>query len=223
MVKRVLSLAVGCLVAAMPSLAQEINKVSFLPTGTMLRATITNAIFSYNLTTPVIAELDEGGAFKDRLVLPPHTKLLGRAMVLKSHDRVNVEFDRAVLPDGTELDIGGLALSPDGSAGIKGKVEKYKDSAVASAALKGAVTGLTTMTSAAINPVAAQTGQAVAEETVRQVDTTQQEVDTSISIPGFTRCFVYLERRLELKSKEEEANGTRNPERAGQLYPNRKP
>lgn len=184
----------ACLIS--PARAQGKKKL-FLPTGTQLRSTITNAIFSYNLATPVIAELEEGALFLNRIVLPPKTRLLGRALVLKSHDRVNVEFDMAVLPDGREIAISGMALSPDGSGGLKGRVDRYKDSAVASAALKSVVLGATAMATSGVNPIAAQTGQAAADEAVKDIDLSHEQVDTSISIPAFTRCLIYLSRRVE--------------------------
>lgn len=207
MVKSMIAMLMAILLAV-PLHAQDGKPAQalFLPTGTQIRITITNAIFSYNLATPVAGELESGASFLGRMVLPEKTKLLGRALILKSHDRLNIEFDLAVMPDGREVPLSGIALSPDGSAGIKGKVEKHKDSAVASAALKGAILGAAAMTSAAVNPMAAEAGQAVAEEATKTIDLSNQQVDVSISVPAFTRCLVHLTKRLELNPTEENKN-----------------
>lgn len=187
--------------------AQEKGKdAPFLPTGTVVRATITNAIFSYNLTTPVVAQLDEGASFPEgRLVLPPKTKLIGTAMVVKSHDRVNIEFGLAVLPEGREVEISAIALWPDGSAGIKGTVKKHKDSMVASSALKGAILGGSAMVSAAAaNPALAEATQTAARDAAQEIDLSREQVDTSITVPVFTRCLVFLNRRLEIGERPKE-------------------
>ena len=179
----------------------------FLPTGTILRVTITNAIFSFNLATPVIAELDEDASFnKGGVVFPKKTRFLGQALVLKSHDRVNITFSLAVLPDGKEIKLTGLALSPDGSAGIQGKVDKQKDSAIASAALKGAIMGAAAITSQADDSITAQASQSAAQETANAIDTSTGNIDTSIWIPAFTRCLMYLNRRVDLSKKDNGLN-----------------
>jgi type IV secretory pathway VirB10-like protein len=49
---------------------------------------------------------------------------------VKSLDRINVRFDLLVLPDGREKRIQAIALSEDGAAGIKGKVDKHTDKKV---------------------------------------------------------------------------------------------
>jgi hypothetical protein len=54
-----------------------------------------------------------------------------------------------------------------------------------------------------LNPVAGQAGQAMADETVREIDTSAANIDTSISVPGFTKCLVFLNKRLDLESNEE--------------------
>ena len=116
----------------------------FLNTGTEIKATIRNAIFSYNLQTPIIAVVDVDASCTKNgyAVLPKGTRLLGTADILKSDDRVNIRFSVAVLPNGREFAISGLALSPDGSAGVKGTVKEYKDLRVMSSAASGALLGV---------------------------------------------------------------------------------
>ena len=93
----------------------------FLNTGSEIKATIRNAIFSYNLQTPIIAVVDVDAACTKNgyTILPKGTRLMGTADILKSDDRVNIHFSVAVLPNGREFAVSGIALSPDGSAGVK--------------------------------------------------------------------------------------------------------
>ncbi|MBI2071190.1 MAG: hypothetical protein HYT79_11385 [Elusimicrobia bacterium] len=180
----------------------------FLPTGSLLRVVVNHSIYSYNLDVPVIAELESDAQYCQPLenqecygvVLPRKTKILGRALILKSHNRVNVEFYGAVLPDGREIIISGLALSPDGSAGLIGKVRRHKDSMVASAALKGALTGAAAA-SAGENPVAAGAADSLALEAAKEVDLAREKVDTSIETPPFARALIYLLQRIEIPAE----------------------
>ncbi|MFC1521878.1 TrbI/VirB10 family protein [Elusimicrobiota bacterium] len=187
----------------------QIESARFLPTGTQIKATVTNAIFSYNLEVPVIAELESEAKYCDPtdpkicrpVVFPSKTKLIGRALILKSNNRVNVDFHLAVLPDGTEVAISAIALSPDGSAGIRGKVKKHKDSLVASAALKGAIAGAARVAGTAANPVTGEATNELADVAIEEIDFSREKVDTSIEVPAFTRCLVYLLSRIEIPEK----------------------
>mgnify|MGYP000533673588 CR=1 FL=1 len=99
----------------------------FLHTGFMFDAVLKTAIFSFNLATPVIAETEYDITFLDRVMIPKKTKIIGYADVLKTIDRVNVFFHTIVFPDGSEIKFSGMALTTDGSAGIPGKVKKYRE------------------------------------------------------------------------------------------------
>lgn len=98
----------------------------FLHTGFMFDAVLQTAIFSYNLESPVIAETEYDIIYQNKVVVPKSTKLIGYASVLKSGDRVNVFFHTVVFPNGQEINVQGLALHTDGSAGIPGKVDKQR-------------------------------------------------------------------------------------------------
>lgn len=200
MVSLIVHVSVALLLAARPwqVLAQPSTGTAarFLPSGSMVKASLLTAIFSFNSPSPVIARLDGPATFRDKQVLPADTKLLGTAGIVKIHDRVAVTFTKAVLPDGTEIEISGVALSPDGSGGIQGTVRKHRDSIVASAALRGGILGAAALVAQTPNPVTAQAGQSLAEEAVREVDLAGQSVDVSVTVPAFTRLLVYLANRL---------------------------
>ncbi|MBI2118967.1 MAG: TrbI/VirB10 family protein [Elusimicrobia bacterium] len=175
----------------------------FLSAGQEIKATIQNAIFSFNLQTPIIAIVDEPAVcLKNGLIiLPKKTRLLGTAEVLKSDDRVNIRFNIAVLPNGREFEINGIALSPDGSAGIKGEVKEYKDIRLMSSALGGAMSGIGQAMVATLpgQPiVSGAIGGALTQGAQEAQTISNQKADVSISVPPFQKTLVFLSQRLSL-------------------------
>jgi len=176
----------------------------FLPTGTILKASTKNAIFSFNLEAPVVAELDEPAICPktNAVVLPQGTKLIGTASVLKSDDRVNVEFRLAVLPapSGKEYQIQGLILHPDGSAGLKGTVREYKEVRLMSSAAAGAVSGIgQAVATTAGQPIVGQAVGGALTAGATEIQTGMApKVDVSISVPPYQKCGVFLMNRLVL-------------------------
>lgn len=98
-----------------------------LPSGTKVPAFLLDRVFSFNVNAPVLAVVQKDFSWKEQVVIPKDSQFLGEASVLKSIDRINVSFNLLVLPDGREIRVHAMALSEDGSNGIKGKVEKHRD------------------------------------------------------------------------------------------------
>ena len=174
-----------------------------LPSGQEIRATIQNAIFSFNLQTPIVAVVDEPAVNpKNGLVIfPRKTRLLGTADILKSDDRVNIRFHVAVLPTGREFDISGIALSPDGSAGIRGTVKEYKDVRLMTSAVSGALSGVGQVVTTSLpgQPlVAGAIGGALTQVAQEAQNISNQKVDVSVSVPPFQKTIIFLTRRLSL-------------------------
>lgn len=103
------------------------NKHLGIATGSKLKAHLANAIFSFNVTSPVVAVVDEDFVKDDEVVVAKGTQFIGDAAVQKSRDRINVRFSVMVTPDGKETRVSAMALSLDGSGGIKGKVDRQSD------------------------------------------------------------------------------------------------
>mgnify|MGYP001597934411 CR=1 FL=1 len=76
---------------------------NFLHTGFAFDAVITNAIFSLNIETPIIALIEYDIVFNDKIVLPKGTKIIGASSIIKSDNRVNVIFKTAIFSDGSEI------------------------------------------------------------------------------------------------------------------------
>ncbi len=104
-----------------------------LASGTKIPALLGERVFSFNVDAPVVALVSRDFMTGEKTVIPKGSKVLGEANVLKSLDRINVRFQLLVLPDGREIRVNALALSEDGAAGIKGKVEKHTDMKMAKA------------------------------------------------------------------------------------------
>lgn len=171
----------------------------FLPTGFTFPARLVNAVYSYNVESPAIAVIERNVEYLKKVVIPAGTQVIGTVAIQQDHDRILVNFHTLVFPEGDELKFGGMALSLDGSAGIKGKVETHKDSAVANTVLRSFVAGTAQAISmTGVSPIAAQAAQGLSGEATRELDQQRpQVVNTSISVDAETGLRVYLPQRLE--------------------------
>lgn len=170
----------------------------FMPTGFSFPARLENAIYSYNAETPAIGIVERGIKYLDRVVIPAETRIIGAVSVQKSHDRVLVNWHTMVFPEGDEIKFSGIALSVDGSAGLKGKVETHKDSAVANTVLRSVVSGTqAALDITGISPIASQATQGVSQEALKELDLEKQQVTTSISIDSDVGLRVFINQRVE--------------------------
>jgi len=162
----------------------------FLPTGFVIPAHLENQIVSYNVERDVV--------YLSSVVIPTGTRLIGTVSVEQSHDRILVNFNDIVFPTGDEVRFSGMALSLDGSSGIEGKVQTYKDSAVANTVLRSFITGTqSALMYSGISPIATGATQGLTGEATKELDTQRQQVTTSITVEAQTGLQVYLNQRLE--------------------------
>lgn len=170
----------------------------FLPTGFTFPVRLENAVYSYNVETPAIAVVERDVTYLRRVVIPAGTRAIGTVAVLKSHDRVLVNFHTLVFETGDEVKFTGMALALDGSAGLKGKVETHKDSAVANTVLRSFVSGTqAALDVSGVSPIASSATGGIAQEAVKELDAQRQEVSESITIEAETGLRVYIPQRLE--------------------------
>jgi type IV secretory pathway VirB10-like protein len=170
----------------------------FLPTGFTFPVRLENAIFSFNVETPAIAVVERDVVYLKQVAIPAGTRAIGTVAVIKSHDRVLINFHTLVFETGDEVKFTGIALSLDGSAGLKGKVETHKDSAVANTVLRSLVSGTqAALDVSGVSPVASQATGGLAQEAVKELDTQRQEVTESITIEAETGLRIYIPQRLE--------------------------
>ncbi|MDO8757453.1 MAG: hypothetical protein Q7J64_05540, partial [Elusimicrobiota bacterium] len=84
--------------AKFTSVTQKITSKTnyFLPTGFTFPVRLENAIFSFNVETPAIAVVERDVVYLRRVVIPAGTRAIGSVAVLKSHDRVLINFHTLV-------------------------------------------------------------------------------------------------------------------------------
>lgn len=170
----------------------------FLPTGFTFPARLSNAVYSYDVESPAIAVVDRNVEYLKKVVIPAGTQVIGTVSIQQDHDRILINFHTLVFPEGDEVKFGGMALSLDGSAGIKGRVEAHKDASVANTVLRSFVAGSAQAISmTGVSPIAAQAAQGLSNEATSALDTQRQQVTASISVDADTGLRVYLPQRLE--------------------------
>jgi len=168
----------------------------FLPTGFTFEAVIDGAIFSYNLLTPTVAIIEEDIDYLDDIVLPKGTRFIGVVQVAHSLDRINIDFQTCVFPDGQEIKINGMALSPDGSAGVKGKVEQHKDAVAAKVAMKSVLAGVQAG-AAATQSIEGSVATGLSQEASSSLDVQSPKTIESISIEERAPIKIFVRERTE--------------------------
>lgn len=168
-----------------------------IPSGTKIPAFVKDTIFSFNVAAPVSAVITKDFELDGKVIIPKDSKFLGEAGVLKSLNRINVRFELLILPDGSERRVQAIALSEDGSAGIKGRVSKQTDMRILKAVGETALAGVSLFAGGVsrdpyslednlrMNLAQNLTGQA--RQDLRNV-----KVETSVTVDGFTPIQVIL-------------------------------
>lgn len=165
--------------------------IAFFPTGFTFSALLPDAIYSYNTLAPVLAVVEDDVKFRDRVVLPKNTHLVGAAGTAHTLDRVNINWTLAVTPEGCEFPFFGLALSADdGSAGVKGKLEKHEDGIAATIALKSVLTGMQAAASV-VAPIEGAVTSGFSNEANQMLD---QNVSKSKSLES-----IYIHERMPIR------------------------
>jgi len=167
------------------------TKKYYMPTGFTFDGVLRTAIFSFNTNTPVIVETEFDVTYLGKVMIPKGSRLIGTSAIEKTDDRVNVTFHTIVFPNGEEIKFNGLALWTDGSAGIKGKVDKKK-----------AAIPVKVLLSAAANGAALATNNSVPNEMVKGLATDAQadlaaKQEVSVSVPKDIGILVYIVERTE--------------------------
>jgi len=163
----------------------------FMHTGFTFDAVLKTGIFSFNLATPVIAEIESDVSYLGKVVVPKGSKIIGTSSVVKSADRVNVNFNTVVFPNGYEIAFQGIALDTNGVAGIRGKVKKQRATLPAQVIL-GSV-GTAVGASTGLN-VAGEVTQAIAEGTRSEL---AEKQSYSIEVKQGNALQVYVNSRVE--------------------------
>jgi hypothetical protein len=91
-----------------------------LPMGYGIPVRLVNAILSTNNQSPVVAEVTTEIAKDGSDSIPAGTHAIGHASFDDKSNRVQIQFTTFVYPEGDEHSLQGMAVMPDGSAGVAG-------------------------------------------------------------------------------------------------------
>lgn len=97
--------------------AQNSDSIGLIPMGSTIGAKLINSIISANSSSPVIAEIASHDVSRD---IPPGSKAIGSAKFDENLKRISIAFHTIVYPDGEQHGAQGVAMMPDGSAGLEG-------------------------------------------------------------------------------------------------------
>lgn len=173
------------------------NEKLGLPAGTKISGYLSGTLFSFNVAAPVTVVISKNVEKNGKILIPEKSQFLGEAGVLKSLNRINVNFHLLILPDGKQVRVRAMALSEDGSSGIKGRVSKHTDmkvlKAIGETALAGAslfAGGVSSEPYAFEDQLRMNLAQNLTQE-ARQ-DLRSVKVETSITVDSFTPVQVIL-------------------------------
>ncbi len=170
------------------------NKGIGIPTGSKIKAHLANAIFSFNVTSPAVAVVDEDFVNGEQVIIPKGTQFIGDAGVLKSRDRINVRFSVMVLPSGKEIKVSAMALSLDGSGGIKGRLDKQSDKSIFKAlgetllAGSAVVLGSTNSALSLSDQLRLNTARNLSDDARNSLN--QVKIEESVSVEAYTPILV---------------------------------
>ncbi len=114
-----------------------------LPMGSTIPVRLVNQVISSDSGAPVIAEVTEEILWKNSVVIPAGTRVLGSASFDDTAKRLQMRFQTLVFPEGEQRAVSALALMPDGSSGLPGDYHSGQFSAQAGRFLGYFVGGLT--------------------------------------------------------------------------------
>jgi type IV secretory pathway VirB10-like protein len=169
----------------------------FLPTGFTFEAILEGSIFSYNLLTPAIALVDENVIYLGRVVIPRGTHFIGLVQTIHTLDRVNINFHTCVFPDGQEIPVQNMALSLDGSAGIKGKLKTHKDAVAGKIAMKSVLAAVSAGAALAAPTVETAMVTGLSQEAMHTIETSNVKTADSIEVEERTAIRIFNIKRLE--------------------------
>lgn len=96
------------------------NNGDKLPIGSTLAAKLINSVLSSDKDSPIIGEIPEDIIWKNSVIIPAQTKVIGQGILDPGTERLQTRFNTLVYPDGDQHSISALALLTDGSSGIAG-------------------------------------------------------------------------------------------------------
>ena len=91
-----------------------------LPRGTKIHVYFIETVNTLDIESMVTLAVAEPVVFNHKVVIPFGTRLLGRASNKSTRDRIAIDVDTLLFPDGREVGISGLMKDMDGQSGVTG-------------------------------------------------------------------------------------------------------
>jgi hypothetical protein len=96
-----------------------------LPMGTSFLVRMINQVHSNSSSSPAIAEIIDdvySPGDLNTLIIPRSTRAIGNAMYDESNQRIQIQFNTLVFPEGDQHSIQAIALMIDGTSGVLGQM-----------------------------------------------------------------------------------------------------
>ncbi len=183
---------VGCL----ECVHRSTEPVCYIHPGFTFDAALVTSILSFNAITPVIADVEYDILLLGKVVFPKGTKIIGTSNLVKTLDRVNVQFHTIVYPNGHWISFSGLALHTDGSGGIPGQIKKEKAAVPARVLLRtaGAATTIATQ-----QPLAGEMIAGIAQESEKEIAERQTY---SITVKKGIPILIYVSQEIPFGDRQ---------------------
>lgn len=187
--------------------AQNSDSTGQIPMGSAVGARLLNAVVSANSSSPVIAAISSDEVSHE---IPPGSKAIGTAKFDEAAKRISVTFHTIVYPDGEQHGVQGVAMMPDGSAGLEGNYSsgegKRRFGRFMGTFVGGLADGMKARTeggvfSGPIEPGSVRNGilngvTQSAEDEAKQSSDSMGNTTASMSLPAGTEFIFYFEQEF---------------------------
>ncbi len=199
--------------------SEDINLATFAPEGERIELATVNSIASNSFEVDVVAGVWHPFFFNGRMLLDVGDRLIGTAAAGKKRDRITVTWKKVIDKRGRSLPIEAIALSPDGTSGVRGYLvgniflsaigpitaeltagvlDALRTQAEQSTSLAG-VTVSSSKTSGAQNVLDAL-GQGGSKSLDKLGDILMEDLEENrpyVFVPAGTRCSAFLKKHLD--------------------------
>jgi hypothetical protein len=179
------------------------SKKYLLPTGFVFPVVTTGAIYSYLIESPCVCVVEFPVEYLGREMLPKGTRLIGTAKVYPNTNRIIINFQVMVFPNGQEMQFQGISLQddPEGNfhlaLGVPGKEGKTR-SKLPAQVLLGTLNAAASAAAPAAGGIAAQGVTSAAQSIVGNMQQKlNYEPDYTVTVPKGTSIQVFNLQRIE--------------------------
>jgi hypothetical protein len=102
------------------------NVSNIIPLGTLAYARLETRIYSLNSAVPVKAIISAPiRSRENKIIIPANSEIVGTASTSHTNNRVNVQFNDVIFPNGSTFKVNILAVGSNGASGIAGYAHEH--------------------------------------------------------------------------------------------------